>query len=311
MSQQRRGEMLFADAMMCFQQWQSCSTCHPDVRTDAVNWDLLNDGIGNPKSTKSLVLSHQTPPVMISGIRDSAETAVRAGIRYIQFAVPEEERADAIEAYLKALVPVPSPFLVKGKLSKAARQGAKIFLSANCAACHSGEYYTNGQKYDVGTGEGMEEGREFATPTLVEVWRSGPYLYDGRAATLKDIFKKFNKNDAHGRTSGLSAEELSDLTRKALGVDRIGIRRRCLISDSLLCGFCRKDLFREHPLSDMAEFIDTAEQLVDNRARVCDHTDLDVAVPPDLCRILVDVDDPCIGMDPVPVAGPEVPIDPK
>ena len=52
-------------------------------RPDALNWDLLNDGIGNPKNTLSLLLSHQTPPVMITGVRASAEDAVRAGIKYI------------------------------------------------------------------------------------------------------------------------------------------------------------------------------------------------------------------------------------
>ena len=45
---------------------------------DGLNWDLLNDGIGNPKSTKTLLYSHATPPAMISGIRADAETAVRA-----------------------------------------------------------------------------------------------------------------------------------------------------------------------------------------------------------------------------------------
>ncbi|NQT91693.1 MAG: hypothetical protein HQ559_02950, partial [Lentisphaerae bacterium] len=69
----RRGEMLFNDADMCFQKWQSCASCHPDVRTDGLNWDLLNDGMGNPKNTKSLFLSHKTPPVMITGVRDKAE----------------------------------------------------------------------------------------------------------------------------------------------------------------------------------------------------------------------------------------------
>lgn len=65
----RRGERMFHDATRCFQHWQSCATCHPGVRTDALNWDLLNDGVGNPKQTKSLLFSLQTPPAMISGIR--------------------------------------------------------------------------------------------------------------------------------------------------------------------------------------------------------------------------------------------------
>ena len=77
----RRGQMHFHDADFCFQHWQSCSSCHPDARVDGLNWDLMNDGIGNPKNANSMLLTHQTPPSMSSAIRDKAEEAVRAGIR--------------------------------------------------------------------------------------------------------------------------------------------------------------------------------------------------------------------------------------
>ena len=42
---ERRGEMLFHDATICFQHWQACASCHPDARVDGLNWDLLNDGL--------------------------------------------------------------------------------------------------------------------------------------------------------------------------------------------------------------------------------------------------------------------------
>ena len=62
----RKGQMLFNDASLCFQHWQSCASCHPGGgRVDALNWDLLNDGIGNPKNTKSMLLAHKTPPAKI------------------------------------------------------------------------------------------------------------------------------------------------------------------------------------------------------------------------------------------------------
>lgn len=211
MDKVRTGEMFFNDASLCYQQWQACSTCHPDVRTDAVNWDLLNDGIGNPKSTKSLVYSHVTPPVMITGVRDKAETAVRAGIKYIQFSVVDEVKATAIDEYLKSLRPLPSPYLVDGELSEAARRGAKVYFKAGCAKCHSGPYYSNGGMYDVGTTDGTEKGRLLNVPNLVEVWRTAPYLYDGRAATLKEVFTKYNKSNMHGDTKNLTDSEIDDL----------------------------------------------------------------------------------------------------
>ncbi len=215
----RKGEMYFHDAALCFQQWQSCATCHPDVRTDAVNWDLLNDGIGNPKSTKSLLLSHATPPAMITGIRPNAETAVRAGIRHIQFAPASEEKAAAIDAFLKSLQPIPSPHLVDGQLSEAAQRGKILFAGeAECSHCHSGAHFTNLQKFDAGTGTEREAGLAFDTPTLIEVWRTAPYLYDGRAATLHDVFRTFNPDDRHGITSPLSKEEMNDLVEYVLSL---------------------------------------------------------------------------------------------
>ncbi len=215
----RKGEMFFNDASLCFQKWQSCSTCHPsDARSDALNWDLLNDGIGNPKQSRKLLLSHKTPPVMMTGIRASAEIAVRAGIRFIQFAVRPEEDAVAIDEYLKSLKPIPSPHLVNGKPTASAIRGKKVFKKASCDMCHSGPYFTDMQKYDVGTGKGREKGIGLDTPSLTESWRSSPYLHDGRAGTMKDVFKKFNKGDKHGMTSQLSDKELDDLVAYLLSL---------------------------------------------------------------------------------------------
>jgi len=217
MTEKRRGEMLFNDAILCFQGWQSCASCHPSgARADALNWDLLNDGIGNPKNTKSLLFSHETPPAMITGVRENAELAVRAGITHIQFAVRPEDEAAAIDEYLKSLKPVPSPYLVKGKLSKSARRGQEVFDKAGCASCHSGPLHTDLQKYDVGAGKGLDEGRHFDTPTLIEVWRTAPYLYDGRATTIEEMLTTYNPDDKHGHTSSLTTRQIKDLVRFVL-----------------------------------------------------------------------------------------------
>ncbi len=141
---------------------------------DALNWDLLNDGMGNPKQTKSMLWSHRTPPAMLSGVRETAETAVRAGIRFIQFAVRPEEDARAIDEYLKSLAPVPSPHLDHGRPSAVALRGARCFEEAGCAACHPPPLYTNLKAYDAGTGVGPDAGQPLDTPTLVELWRTAP-----------------------------------------------------------------------------------------------------------------------------------------
>ena len=210
----RRGERIFHDATICFQHWQSCSTCHPRARMDGLRWDLLNDGMGNHKETRSLVRSHQTSPVMSMGVRAKAEVGVRAGFRFILFAVVPEEDSAAVDAYLKATDPDPNPFRTPdGKLSAAAARGKALFDGkAQCIQCHTGPLHTDMKPYDVGTlGEYDRKGNRFYTPKLTEIYRLAPYLHDGRAATLKGIFTEYNKEDKHGITSILAPKEFDDL----------------------------------------------------------------------------------------------------
>ncbi|MGF1584243.1 MAG: YVTN family beta-propeller repeat-containing protein [Bacteroidales bacterium] len=205
-SQIDHGKRIFHDAAFCFQNWQSCNSCHPgDGRTDGLNWDLLNDGVGNPKNTKSLLYSHVTPPSMISGIREKAEMAVRAGFTHIQFAEISEDHALYVDKYLQSLRPVPSPWLVNGKLSEKAERGKKVFENLGCGDCHSGTYYTNMKMYRIGDDIEFEKGWD--TPTLVEVWRTAPYLFDGRAATMKDVYEIHK----HGIGKQVSEKEIDEL----------------------------------------------------------------------------------------------------
>ncbi len=217
LSEERRGEMLFHDATLCFQQWQSCASCHPGSgRVDVLNWDLLNDGIGNPKNTKSLLLSHRTPPSMSLGVRANSQVAVRAGLRAVLFAVRPDSDASAINRYLESLTPLPSPYLVEGKLGPAAVRGQQVFVDAGCSSCHNGPYYTNGRLYNVGTGSADDSTEAYDTPTLREVWRTAPYLHDGRAATIEEVLTVHNRHDKHGRTSQLTEEQVADLAQYVL-----------------------------------------------------------------------------------------------
>lgn len=214
----RKGEFYFHDAGICFQRWQSCSGCHPgDGRADALNWDLLNDGIGNPKNSRSLLLAHRTPPTMSLGIRDTAEIAVRSGIRYIMFTTQPPEVALALDAYLKSLRPVPSPHLVDGKLSEAAVRGRKLFHdpAVGCGSCHPSGLFTDFKSYDAGT---TTSGEPLDTPTLIEVWRTAPYLHDGSAASIGDVLTNRNAKDKHGKTSHLTPKQIEDLTEYVLSL---------------------------------------------------------------------------------------------
>jgi len=220
LSVRRRGEMLFNDATICYQSWQSCASCHPDARTDALNWDLMNDGPSNPKSTKSMILAFETPPTMAEGVRPDAKAAVRAGLDHVLFANRPEEEAAAIDAYLKSLKPVPSPHLVDGRLSPAAERGKKLFESRDvgCAKCHPGPLYTDRKMHDVGTRSPFEYTDRFDTPTLVEVWRTAPYLHDGRYKTVRDLIAEGKHGKSRGRVEKLSDEEIDDLVEFVLSL---------------------------------------------------------------------------------------------
>jgi cytochrome c peroxidase len=212
---ERDGERLFHDATISRQHWQSCASCHPDGRADGLNWDLLNDGLGNPKNTKSLVLSMRTAPAMSLGVRPTARHAVRSGLRHILFAVRPESEAVALDAYLASLRAVPNPNRVAtGALTEAAQRGQRLFEDAGvgCAQCHQAPLFTDRQLHAVGKQHrpGTPEDR-FDTPTLVESWRTTPYLHDGSAVSLHEVLTSRNPGDLHGKTAHLTSEQLDDL----------------------------------------------------------------------------------------------------
>ena len=227
----RLGEEYFNDASSCRQHWQSCATCHPDGRSDSLYWDLLNDGVGNTKNTKSLLMSALTPPVMWRGVRADSAMAVRSGIRHIQFSDARPEHAEAIQEYLLHMRATPGPHLnaevletpktedatcakchapgvQRGTLTEAATRGKAIFEgSGQCARCHPHPAFTSMQTVDAGLGAGVS----YDVPSLIEVWRTAPYLHSGDALTLRETITDHNFLQKRGRTKHLTEQELDDL----------------------------------------------------------------------------------------------------
>ena len=216
----RRGELAWNDAQLCFQTWQSCQSCHPDARSDALNWDLLNDGMGNPKNAKSMVNAIACPPAMWHGVRVNAEYAIRTGFKFICFAnVPEETCVD-VEEYIRSLTEVPSPKLVDGKLSEKALRGKAVFENEKyaCAECHSGEYFTDMQMHDVGSRADYDHRDDFDTPSLLGIWRTPPYMHDGRYVDLHDVFMDGRHGDVLGDVDEMTEEECDDLVEYLLSL---------------------------------------------------------------------------------------------
>jgi cytochrome c peroxidase len=89
----------------------------------------------------------------------------------------------------------------------------------HCASCHPPGLYTDLHHYDVGTaGVNDKPGDSFDTPTLIEIWRTAPYLHDGSAATLLEVLVEHNPADRHGHTSQLSPAEIEDLAAYLLSL---------------------------------------------------------------------------------------------
>ncbi|MFZ1934120.1 MAG: hypothetical protein WCB27_13070 [Thermoguttaceae bacterium] len=217
----RRGEMLFNDATISFQHWQSCASCHPDGRTDGLYWDLPNDGLGNPKKARSLVGAFARGAAMSLGVRASAGEAVRAGLRYVMMAARPEEDAEAIDEYIRSLTPVPSPRLIDGKLSPAAERGEKIFFDrrVGCTRCHPAPQFTDKRAHDVGSAGPLDNpGDWFQTPSLVELWRTAPYMHDGRYRTVKEIFTQDKHGAIYGSFSRLSDRDIDDMVEFLLSL---------------------------------------------------------------------------------------------
>jgi YVTN family beta-propeller protein len=208
LSEARRGELLFQDATIAHKQYCSCATCHPDGRVDGLNHDLMDDGLGTFKDTSSLLLAHESEPNGWQGIRPTAEINVAAKVRHLLFAVRPEEDIQVIMAYIRSLEPAPSPhyrYDEDGRPLTSVAAGRALFESeeVGCATCHPAPIYTDNQSHDVGSRSQYDRVDEFYTPSLVECWRTGPYLHDGRYLTIRELLIDGN----HGNAADVLSEE--------------------------------------------------------------------------------------------------------
>jgi len=139
---------------------------------------------------------------------------VTKGFTLIQFHELPEPQLEAVNAYLRKQKPVPSPYLKPdGTMTESALRGKAVFEGkAGCVKCHQPPYYTDKKKYAFGLGSDSERNREFVTPLLTEIWRTAPYMYDGRAVTIREVITTDNANNTHGNTKDLTRQEVEDLS---------------------------------------------------------------------------------------------------
>ena len=229
------GKILFYTALepMVGRRWISCSSCHPDGDGDGRTWQNP-EGLRNTTALYGMAWTH---PLHWSADRDESqdfEHTIRGqlmqGRGLIRGRVNESldkpnkglsEALDALAVYCNTHPAPMSPHAKQG-LSEAAKRGQELFRSkeTQCATCHSGAYYTDSQPvkpyqlHDVGTGRQDKSelmGTKYDTPTLLNLYRTAPYLHDGTAATLHDVLRKCNPDDKHGKTSHLTEQQVDDL----------------------------------------------------------------------------------------------------
>ncbi len=218
---------MFFSARFAFQGHFSCANCHIEATVDGLSWDLEPDGFGvDIVANRLLEDISDTAPFKWNGANPDLET--ECGPRTEKFfyraqSFSKTELADLV-AFVKAMPLRPNRYLRKdGELSAQQQRGLAIFQRTRsktgapiddigqCAVCHSGPHYTSQHQMDVGTRKPTDSSGILDVPQLNNVAIRAPYLHDGSARTLEEIWTVFNPHDQHGVTNDLSKDELNDL----------------------------------------------------------------------------------------------------
>lgn len=223
----RRGEQIFNTTKYSFQGQFSCANCHLDSTMDGLNWDLEPDGFGKDiVENRSIEDLAGTEPFKWNGGNPNLPT--ECGPRTEKFfyrsqSYNEEELTDLV-SYVFSIPLRPNRYrLPNDELTPAQERGRAIFERTTykngkpipetnqCGYCHSGPKYTNQQLTNVGSGKPTDRSPLIDTPHLPNVAYLAPYLHDGSAASMEEIWTVFNPKDTHGVSNDLTKDELNDL----------------------------------------------------------------------------------------------------
>jgi YVTN family beta-propeller protein len=223
----RWGEQLFHSANVTFQRQFACATCHPDGHVDGLTYDIEADGIGvSPVDNRTLRGIYDTDPFKWEGT--NATLARQCGARLAVFFTrtapftPDELRA--VNDYTVTISRPPNRHRPLGAALTAAQSRGKVLFErtrtndgrdipneGRCVFCHFPPYFTDRQLRDVGTKQPSDRQGKFDTPHLNNIYDSAPYLHDGIANTLEEIWTVHNPYDTHGYTNDMTKDQLNDL----------------------------------------------------------------------------------------------------
>ncbi len=227
LSRRRRGERLFHSADITFRRQFSCSSCHPDGHIDNIVYDIEDDGIGmGPIDNRTLRGVNDMAPYKWIGINPSLKRQcgprLAVFITRIQPFAPDQ--LTDLHDYLCSIPRPPNRYRKLGQdLTEAQRRGKAIFGRARnnsgeiipvgnrCHTCHPPPLYTDGKVHDVGTRFAYDRDGKFDAPHLHNIYDSAPYLHNGIAPTLEEIWTVYNPYDRHGVTNDMTKDQLNDL----------------------------------------------------------------------------------------------------
>lgn len=242
-----RGKQVFynaADRRMSKDNYISCASCHADGGDDGMVWDFTQRGEGL-RRTISLQGRRGTSHGKLHWTANFDEvqdfendirnefggTGFLSNADYAATSNPlgtpkagRNAQLDDLAAYLSSLDKfMRSPArTADGNLSVEAARGQTVFNTAQCATCHTGGTFRDGQRHDVGTiqlssGKGSNQplaGVGFDTPTLSGTWSVTSFFHNGQAASLQAVL-----DSGHGNANGLPPADVVALREYVRSLD--------------------------------------------------------------------------------------------
>jgi YVTN family beta-propeller protein len=223
----RFGEQLFHSANITFHRQFSCHTCHPDGHIDGLTYDIEPDGVGiSPVDNRTLRGILDTAPFKWEGTNPSLQRQCgpRLAVFFTRIQPFTPEELSALDNYIATIPRPPNRYRPLGApLTEAQRRGMKMFertvtndgreipVENRCVSCHPPPLFTDRTQRDVGTKMLYDREEVFDVPHLNNIYDSAPYLHNGIADTLEEIWTRYNPDDEHGVTNDMTKDQLNDL----------------------------------------------------------------------------------------------------
>ena len=223
----RYGERLFHSADITFHRQFSCHSCHPDGHVDGLTYDIEPDGLGaSPVDNRTLRGILDTAPFKWEGTNPSLQRQCgpRLSVFFTRLQPFTPRQLSALDNYICTIPRPPNRYRPLGaELTEAQRHGKAIFerTTANdgqvipkdgrCITCHFPPLFTDRSQHDVGTKMPLDVESHFDVPHLNNIYDSAPFLHNGIAETLEEIWTRYNPYDEHGVTNDMTKDQLNDL----------------------------------------------------------------------------------------------------